>query len=156
MIKIDTKRFGEMEIDENQVINFPYGLPGFEDLRSFALMDSEQEPFYWLQSMEDVNVAFILINPFLICPNYEIEVLDDDFETIALESKKEKILIFSIVSVRGEGALITANLKAPLIINRENKMGRQFISEDINWDLRFDIMKALQTIKNEATDAGIK
>ncbi len=157
MKKINTKPFGEFEIDEKQIIQFPFGVPGFESLHEFALLDSGQPPFYWLQSLEDVDVAFILINPFLLRYDYEVEVPDSEYESIELDPKAEPeeqpALIFSIVTVRGGGAIVTANLQAPVIINRAKRMGRQCISTNPDWDIRTDILDVLETLSSEDANA---
>lgn len=143
MIKINSKAFGEIEIEEKQIIQFPFGIPGFDDLKEFALLDSGQYPFYWLQSTKQVEVAFILMDPFLLKADYQLEVPDNEFESIQLTGEKGSALIFTILTVRANGAMITANLQAPVVINPANKKGRQFISTNPDLSIRFDVLKAL-------------
>ena len=71
MIEIVTKAHGKMEISEDSVITIPEGLFGFEKFTKYAIVDSDYEPFLWLQSMEDPNLAFLIVDPFLICSYYE-------------------------------------------------------------------------------------
>ena len=79
-MKIDTKAFGLIEVDDKQKINFPQGLYGFEECNSYALLVAEHPPFYWLQSVDDKEVAFVLINPFLFRPDYEVNIANDELE----------------------------------------------------------------------------
>ena len=73
-MKVRTKPYGEMEITDAQLVRFPRGLFGFESLREFALLDASQPPFYWLQSIERVEVAFVLIDPHFFRPDYTRDV----------------------------------------------------------------------------------
>ena len=136
MKEIESKNLGKISIEEKQVITFQDGLPGFENMKEFALVDSGQEPFYLLQSVENPDIAFILIDPFLICHDYEIEIPDEEMNALGLKGEKHSALIFAIISIRENGALITANLQAPIIINGESKLGVQYIVNDSKWSIR--------------------
>lgn len=155
-MEIDTKPFGIIEIEDKQLIEFPIGLPGFETFTKFALLDSGQPPFYWLQSLDDVNVAFILINPFLFLPEYNVDIDDREFESVGLVSDSELMLIFSIVTVRNEGTMVTANLQGPIVINPQQRLGRQFITNNPQWELRYDIMESLIKMRDDDADINSK
>ncbi|MFQ3547877.1 MAG: flagellar assembly protein FliW, partial [Termitinemataceae bacterium] len=77
-MKVATKAYGLVDVDERQKISFPYGLFGFENLKDYVLLDAEQQPFFWLQSLDVMKVAFILVNPFLFRPDYELDVDDKE------------------------------------------------------------------------------
>jgi flagellar assembly factor FliW len=143
---IRTKPFGEIEIDERQRITFPSGVLGFEHLKEYALMDASQPPFYWLQSLDVQDVAFILIEPRVFRPDYELRVTEGDFADIGAESE-EGLLVFSIVTIPSDHRLMTANLQGPILINREKKLGRQAISLDPRWQVRHLILDELASIK---------
>ena len=70
-MEIVTKAHGKIEITEDRLITIPEGLFGFEEYTKYALVDSDYEPFLWLQSCEDSNLAFLIVDPFLICNEYE-------------------------------------------------------------------------------------
>ena len=146
-MKVATKAYGFIDVDECQKIVFPQGLFGFESLKNYILLDSERQPFYWLQSMEMEEVAFILVNPFLFRPDYEVNISNDELAEIELNSP-EKALIFSIVTIPNEGSSPTANLQGPLIINRDTKLGKQAILSDARWKTKHDIMAELAAIGN--------
>lgn len=124
---IDSKPFGEIDIDERQLLTFPRGLYGFEHLREFAMLDSGRPPFFWLQSLEKREVAFVLINPYVVRPDYVLEIPDEDLEEIG-HPDPEQILVFAIVTIPGTGGEITCNLQGPLVINRAERLGHQSIS----------------------------
>lgn len=149
MIKLKTKPFGEIEIEEKQIISFPFGLPGFEQLKEFALLDSGQYPFYWLQSTSEENVAFIMIDPFILKSDYQVEVLDSEYETIGLSNKEGSALIFTILTIRAGGAMISANLQAPVVINPQKRVGRQFISNNPELEIRYDVIAALKKMEGK-------
>ena len=141
-MKVDTKAFGLIEVDDIQKIVFPEGLYGFDDFSDYVLLDAEQQPFYWLQSVDDKEVAFVLINPFLFRPDYEVNIANEDLEEIGITSP-EKALIFVIVTIPSGGGSMTANLQGPLVINRENMTGKQAILADVRWKTRHDIIAEL-------------
>ena len=140
-MKVTTKAYGLIDVDERQKITFPQGLFGFENLKDYVLLDAEQQPFYWLQSVDDSQVAFILINPSLFRADYEENI--NFGELIELEiNSAENALVFSIVTIPPAGT-VTANLQGPLIINRDTKAGRQIILSDSRWTTKHDIVAEL-------------
>ncbi|MCL1835927.1 MAG: flagellar assembly protein FliW [Treponema sp.] len=146
-MKVATKAYGLIDVDERQKIIFPQGLLGFETLKDYLLLDAERQPFYWLQSMDEEQVAFILVNPFLFRPDYEVNIGNEELADISLHSP-EKALIFSIVTIPSDAGPMTANLQGPLIINRDNRTGKQAVLSDTRWRTRHDIMAELAATGN--------
>ena len=142
-MKVETKAYGQIEIDEKQKITILLGLFGFEDYKNFVLLDAEQQPFFWLQSIEETDIAFILINPFLFRPDYEVNVSNEELAEIGIKSP-ENALIFSIVTIPQDGGPMTANLQGPLIINKEKMLGMQAILSDAKWKTKHDIIAELK------------
>ncbi len=143
-MKLETKPFGEIEIEEKQKISFPSGILGFEDIKEFALLNAEQWPFYWLQSTEVPDLAFILIDPRIIYPEYNPDVDRDDYSEILLDKSDIKdMLIFSIVTIPEDHKKMSANLQGPVIINKNKRLGKQFISINPNWKTRHYILEEL-------------
>lgn len=141
-MKVNTKAFGLTEIDERQKISFPQGLFGFEDYKDYVLFDAEHQPFFWLQSVDEQEIAFILINPFLFRPDYEVNISNEELEEVGITSP-EKALIFVIVTIPQDGSSMTANLQGPLVINKENMTGMQAVLSDVRWKTKHDIMAEL-------------
>ncbi|MDR2941399.1 MAG: flagellar assembly protein FliW [Treponema sp.] len=141
-MKVNTKAFGLVEVDDRQKITFPEGLYGFEEYNEYVLMDAEHQPFFWLQSVKDRDIAFVLINPFLFRPDYEVNIANEELEDIGVTSP-EKALIFAIVTIPPDGSAMTANLQGPIIINRDNMTGKQGIVSDVRWNTRHDIIAEL-------------
>lgn len=146
-MKIITKVYGLLDIDERQVIRFPYGLIGFEQFKVFALLDASQQPFYWLQSLDVPEIAFVLINPLLFRPDYAPDVAEEDLEDLHLDTA-EDLLVFSIVTIPENQNRMTANLQGPVLINRKKKIGRQSISLNPNWRVKHVILDELAALKD--------
>ena len=138
-MKAQTKAYGEIEIDDRQRILFPRGLLGFEKFKEYALMDAPQKPFFYLQSLELPELAFVLIDPFLFRSDYSIDINDRDLAQIEL-SNPEEALVFSIVTVPGDGQAVTANLMGPLVVNKKNRLAVQTVLSDPRWFVKHDIM----------------
>ena len=141
-MKVNTKAYGEMEIDERQKIVFPQGLFGFEDNKEYVLFDADQ-PFFWLQSIDEQEIAFILINPFLFRQDYEVNINNEELSEIEVTTP-ESALIFVIVTIPQDGSTMTANLQGPLVINKEKMKGMQAILSDAKWKTKHDIIAELK------------
>ncbi|MEE8590404.1 MAG: flagellar assembly protein FliW [Spirochaetia bacterium] len=148
MMRVDTKAYGSVDVDERQKIEFPYGILGFEKLKNYVLFDAPQAPFYWLQALDLVEVAFVLINPVIFRPDYTLEVPKEELEEIGIDSL-EKILNFAIVTIPQNPVEMTANLQGPIIINKETRVGRQSISTNLEWGVRHPILKELAAIRQQ-------
>lgn len=142
-MEVKTKANGIVNVDEKQLVTFPEGLLGFEKYTKFALIDSEYEPFIWLQSMEESNLAFLMIDPFLICSDYEADIDDSALRNIGVDSA-EDIIIMTLVTIPKDGSAITANFLGPVVINKKNRKCLQVILNDTRWTTKFDIVKALK------------
>ncbi len=142
-MELKTKVNGIVNVEEKQLVTFPEGLLGFEKYTKFALIDSEYEPFIWLQSTEESNLAFLMIDPFLICNDYEADIDDSALKNIGVESA-EDIIIMTLVTIPKDGSAITANFLGPIVINKKNRKCLQVILNDNRWTTKFDIVKALK------------
>ena len=138
---LETKAYGPVEIDEKQVLEFPQGLLGFEEYRQFALIDAHKKPFFWLQSTEDVRIAFILIKPSIFRDDYDPGISQEDFDDIGAESS-EQCLVFAIVTVPESGPM-TANLQGPLFISKKTRKGKQCISPKDEYRTKHDILEEM-------------
>jgi flagellar assembly factor FliW len=142
MMTIETKAYGKIPIDDRQLIDFPSGLYGFESYTRYALLDAHQKPFYWLQSLDDVQVAFVLINPYVFRPDFVLEIPDEDYEDIG-KPEEDDVLVFAVVTIPTDGTEITANLQGPVVINRNRGLGRQSISLDPRWQTKHSIVEEM-------------
>ena len=141
-MELITKALGKITVTEDHLITIPEGLFGFEQYTKYALVDSDYEPFLWLQSCEDPNLAFLIVDPFLICSEYETDIDDASLKKIGI-TKPEEIIIMTIVTVPHDGSSITANFQGPLVTNKKNHKCMQAILSDNRWSTKVDIVKAL-------------
>jgi Uncharacterized protein conserved in bacteria len=128
-IKIKTKYLGELEIEDENILNFPNGILGFEDSNRFVLIDFPNNSiFKFLQDVDNTNISFVLINPWDFFEDYEIDIPDKELDTIDLNPQIENTLeVYSIVTLGNNLKESTANLLAPVIINIKSKIGKQYV-----------------------------
>ncbi len=129
---IESKPFGRIEVTERQIISFPVGIFGFEFLHEYALLDAAQPGFYWLQSTEEPEIAFILLNPYELRSDYVLDIGEDDLELIRYD-EEEDLLVFAIITIPEDQTQISANLAGPVLINRVHQLGRQCIQQSGTW-----------------------
>lgn len=135
-VRVPTARFGEIEVDEERVITCPEGLPGFPEARRFVLVDvRDTGVFYWLQSLDDPALAFLAAVPWPFFPDYEPELPEADQEALGLESAGDALVLCLLTVQRAERA-ITANLMAPVVVNRASRVGRQVVLAEAGWPLQ--------------------
>ena len=127
-MNIQTAYFGELEINQSNILNFQFGLPGFEDEKDFIVLPLEENSvFQVLQSVQTAALAFIITNPYDITADYSFDL--EEATTHALEIKDEKeVAVFAIVSLKESISQSTVNLKAPIVLNTTNKKAKQWIS----------------------------
>ncbi len=128
-------------LQNNKSIQFPEGLPAFEQVKDFVLISNEEEqPFLWLQAVDTPNLAFITIDPFMICPEYKPDICDDDTKFLELESP-EDALVLSIVNLHNsDGTGVTANLVGPIVINVKKRIGKQVILQNhLKYSVRYPL-----------------
>ncbi|NLV77011.1 MAG: flagellar assembly protein FliW [Tissierellia bacterium] len=130
-MKLNTKNFGKIEIKEEDIIYFPDGILGFEEEKQFVIINNEDEqnPFHWLQSEQNPELAFVIINPFFVFPDYDIILPKSAQDKLKIEDKKD-VVIYSIVVVPEDMEKMTTNLSGPIVINAEKKLGKQVILDD--------------------------
>ena len=142
-MEVQTTRFGvvePVEVAEDALLTFPHGLPGFEDHTRFALIEEAgYAPFCWLQSLHEPAVGFTLVDPFLLRPDYEFELGDPDTMLLGLDGTLPP-RVFSILVVPGDVQCMTANLKAPVVINPRRGLGKQVILTDDRYPLRHQVL----------------
>lgn len=125
-MKITTRQFGEIEFSEDMLIHFPKGIIGFEKCRRFLIInDEEYEPFRWLIAVDEQEIGFPVLNPFLVTCDYDKELPNRLVKKFVSGSKA--LDIFCVVTLNGEGGRVTINLKSPIIIDYDEKRGEQVI-----------------------------
>ena len=131
-MKIQTTRFGELEIADSSVITFNKGIPGFEESKKYVLIpadDKGETPFFFLQSIDREEVNFFLVDPFSFFKEYDIKLEEQMVDHLELESPTDA-LVLTTVTAKGEIKDATTNLKAPLVINNNRQLGMQVVLDN--------------------------
>ncbi len=127
-MQIETSHFGPLEIDAQDILLFPHGVIAFEDCRHWVLLaDAENPALAWLQSISQPEVALPVVSPRRFATQYQVRVTKGQLAALEF-SQFDQAYVLSVVS-QSDGDL-TLNLKAPLIINLDRRLGRQVISTD--------------------------
>lgn len=144
MIKVKTTRFGDIEVKSEDLIELPSGLIGFPELKRYVLLDHDKEsPFKWLQSLDDGAIAFVLINPLLFKPDYTVEVTEAEVSDLELKAEEDAV-ISVIITIPTNPQNMTANLKAPLVFNLQNRRGKQLVLSNSAYTTRHNIMEEIK------------
>lgn len=130
MRKINTLRFGELEIEEQDVVRFADGIPAFEDEHEFVVLPYEEgTPYMFLQSMATPELAFLMTDPFVFFPDYSFELDDGNMDKLEIKTMDD-VLVCTLISIPRSGvADMTTNLLAPVVINRHTMQARQIVLE---------------------------
>ena len=134
MRKIYTSRFGELEVDEEKVVHFQNGIPAFENEHEFIVLPYDEEsPYYFMQSLNSPDLAFLLTIPFLFFHDYSFEIDDATIRELDVKNS-DKLLYYSMITIpNGSICDMTANLLAPVVINIENMQAKQVVLENSNY-----------------------
>jgi len=138
-MKFETSRFGTVEIDENSIITFTQGMPGFPDEKRYVLLPHRNDsPFYWLQSIDNPDIAFVTINPFTVNQEYSYEIPDDVQDELDIRNAAS-VQTLVLVTIRNddENPSVTANMLGPVVINSENMKARQVVLDPNLYDVQY-------------------
>lgn len=149
----NTKFFGEVELADEKVLEFPNGLIGFENYKKFAIMYDEESKgktrISWLQSLEEPLLALPVIDPLAIVEEY-IPVIEDELLEALGNPADEDLLFLLAMTVPSDMTKVTANMKAPIIINAATKKGVQLIVENEDYPVKFSVYDSVQKMKEKA------
>ena len=149
---VNTRYFGEVDLDDDKILTFDEGLIGFESLKRFTLLyDNEggtENPITWLQSLDEPAVALPVISPFCVMADYNPLVEDEVLLPLG-ELNEENTAIFLTLTVPSDLTKMTTNLKAPIVINAETKKGCQVIAENPEYVVKYNIYDVIQKMKEK-------
>ena len=151
-MKLATRIFGDVEIEDSKIISFPNGIIGFPDLKRFTLMHDEEggtNTIQWLQSIEEPNFAMPVMDPLIVCPDYNPQVDRQNIIDIG-ELVDDELLVLVTVTVPHDLKQMTVNLKGPFIINVHDMKAVQTIIDNDDYPVKFPIYDILQKNKENA------
>jgi flagellar assembly factor FliW len=137
-MKVETSRFGTLDISEKEIVRFPEGLYGFEKETEFTLLPfnpNVESPMEWMQSLKSTHLAFVITDPYLYLADYKLKLSEEDKKRVELEDD-DLHLTRAIVTIPENYYEMTANLIAPLVINKEKGIAKQFVLTNMNYDTR--------------------
>ena len=154
-MKVKTRYYGEIDLDDSKVITFEKGLFGFEEYTKYALMyDSEtgeSTAIKWLQSVEEPGLALPVIIPTLVKPDYD-PIVEEGVLDVLGDWNENNISVLVTMTVPSDLKAMTTNMKAPIIINTESMKGIQVVAENPDYEIKFkiyDILEAARAGKEE-------
>lgn len=151
-MKAATRLFGEIEIDESKIITFEDGIIGFPDMKKFTLIfDEEKEgrpSISWLQSMDEPEIAFPVMDPLFVCETYNPSVEDELLKNLGT-IKEDNLYVLVTVTVPQNIKELAVNLKAPIVINTDTRKASQIIVDD-DLPVRYRIYEILEEAKKKA------
>jgi len=138
-MKIQTSKFGLVEIDDNKIMAFPKGLVGFPTCQRFALIQTNDEGvFFWLQSVDRSELAFVVCDPRLFVPDYRVPIKSEELELLGLKSPAEAEVL---VIVNKVDDMLTGNLQGPLVISAASLTATQLVLSDKRYTTRHPLIK---------------
>ena len=147
MMNICTTRFGPLSVDVDDVIRFPHGLPGLEECCRWVLVtDTESDAIAWLQSVDRDDIALAVASPRRFVPTYQIRVARRELEPLELD-RVEALQVLVVLCKTGKS--ITLNLKAPLLINPNRRLGRQIVTNS-ELPVQYELGSDLPTLRKSA------
>ena len=143
-MKIKTTRFGELEVEKKDILTFKDGLLGYDNLKKYFVVDpGDQTLILWLQSIDDEATAFPIIEPKIFNPEYTVKLLPAELQSLSLENLSDAS-IYTILTIPSVVTEMSANLKAPVVINNKTKNARQIVLQDSKLEIRSLIYKDLK------------
>ncbi|MCT4642344.1 MAG: flagellar assembly protein FliW [Bacteriovoracaceae bacterium] len=144
-MKVGTTRFGELQVNKEDIITMTEGLLGFDNLKEFFVVDpGDSTLILWLQSTEDANIAFPIIEPKIFKPDYVAKLLPSDMNSVDLDSL-DQAKIYSILTIPSDITTMSANLKAPIVINSKKQIAKQIVLQDSKLSVKYEMYKELKS-----------
>ncbi len=154
-MRINTQRFGEIEVENEKVIRFENGIPGFESLHAFVILHVEQTaPVHWLQSVEEPGIALTVVDPFTMVGSYSLEISEIEAKELRLNGQAD-LMVLGVTVIPEDITKMTVNLAAPILINTKKGIGKQIVMDNREFNTRHPVYKGfLNAVKGGNAGAG--
>lgn len=154
-MELNTPRFGNIEIYEDQIIIIPEGLLGFEEVKRYVIVeDRDGGPFKWLQAVDEADLAFIIMDPRIFYPEYRVEIPKADLRELKLEDI-DQAQVYVIVAIPERIDEMSANLRGPVVINPRERLAKQVVLMDQKYKTHHRILQELNHRAGKGRDGGI-
>jgi len=149
-MKIETARFGSIEVSDAEILRFPRGLLAFESVHEYVLLPhGEGSPFSFLQAVSEPELAFVVTSPLWLRPGYRVDVYREDLQELELQ-EDDPVSVLAIVTVPRDGGELTVNLLAPLVINQRSRIGKQIVQNESAYRTRHILRDELAQARQAA------
>ncbi len=143
-MKYLTSRFGQIAFEEKEILFLPKGILGFSQLSKYVIIEKDEyEPFKWLQSVEESDIAFVIVDPTFFFPDYKLELHEKEFEELNFQQMKE-LTPYVIVTVPPDPSQMSADLLGPLVINFKKRIAKQVVMPDSPYTTKHYILDELK------------
>jgi flagellar assembly factor FliW len=143
-MKVTTTRFGELTFREEDVLDFPRGLYGFDEIGQYVLIQHRPDsPFRWLQAVGRPDLAFVVLDPRSVLPDYSFEIPPEDTAALGRDDA-DRYVILVIVGIPEDARQMTVNLMGPIVINARTRVGRQVVLSQDRYSPRFRLLDAVK------------
>lgn len=141
-MKVNTARFGEIDVADERIFEFVLPIIGFNDLKKFVILDINKDSFFkWLQSIEDPEIAFPIVSVFSMNVDYALDIPDNVVDALKIQDV-ESVLVMNIASIPQDNPQgTTLNLLAPLVFNVNTQLAGQVILSGSGYDVSFPLFK---------------
>ncbi len=147
---VKTKNFGEIDLTEDKILNFENGILGFEDHKQYTILydsaEKERSAVSWLQCCDIPELALPVVSPLVVKPDYNPIVEDELLKSLG-DLTDDNLVILLTLTVPQDVKNMSVNLKAPIIINADNRQGAQVVAENPDYEIKFKIYDILQARK---------
>ncbi len=135
-MKVMTTRFGEIDIDDDKIIEMPDGMIGFTEKRFILLLPDNNGQFFWYQSVDNPALAFVVTDPVAFVPGYEVVLTPDEYDRLKLDPESAEIILLAVTTITNEAKNITMNLQGPIVVNPANMTAKQVVLENGKYGVR--------------------
>jgi flagellar assembly factor FliW len=147
---IHTVNFGDLEVTEEKVVHFKEGVPGFPNIHRFAVLEYEDlKPFHYLQALDDPPIALLVLNPFVVDPEYKFQLSNSDMEDIQT-TRTDDVAVYAVATIPDNPEQATINLMAPIVINDRKRCGKQVVLHDSGYSVKHPLFKASNVNEKKA------
>jgi flagellar assembly factor FliW len=151
-MKLETTRFGTLDVDPETIITFTQPILGFQEFRRYVLLPGPSDHLTWLQSTDSPDLAFILMNPRAIVPDYTVDLRQQELSELAVASADD-LDLFTLIVVPQDPSKVRTNLRAPILVNPKQRLGKQTILERSTYPIQFYLAQAKKGQPQEVTNA---
>ncbi len=141
MVEVETSRFGEIKVKEDEIITMVEPILGFPWAKRFVIREHRPGvPFKWFQCLDDGDLAFVIVNPLLFKPDYTVEIDEEEAEKLGIKDPLDAEVYVIVTIPRGNPQEMTANLKAPIVIGKSKRLAKQLVLDREDYPIKYRLI----------------